>query len=177
MCVRFSIDSPHPGRTKQPTFQLGGFMINLISCNASAFISLWMVHVLLFIVFVVLLPPPPPHSLPRSVHLISKLVGWQQALGLWLLTVGLINGLGHSKSSYFYWIVWHPTIVQWCVCMHANKPAAYAFRTLIEGHTWLGMGIAQWLERRTRDWKVPGSNPSRSGGRIFFSRVDFLCWL
>ena len=36
---------------------------------------------------------------------------------------------------------------------------------------------AQWLERRTRDWKVPGSNPCRSGGRIFFSRVDFLCWL
>ena len=41
----------------------------------------------------------------------------------------------------------------------------------------LGTGIAQWLERRTRDWKVPGSNPCRSGGRIFFSRVDFLCWL
>ena len=37
--------------------------------------------------------------------------------------------------------------------------------------------IAQWLERRTRDWKVTGSNPCRSGGRIFFSRVDFLCWL
>ena len=37
--------------------------------------------------------------------------------------------------------------------------------------------IAQWLERRTRDWKVAGSNPCRSGGRIFFSRVDFLCWL
>ena len=36
-------------------------------------------------------------------------------------------------------------------------------------------GMAQWLERRTRDWKVAGSNPCRSGGRIFFSRVDFLC--
>ena len=39
------------------------------------------------------------------------------------------------------------------------------------------LGIAQWLERRSRDWKVTGSNPCRSGGRIFFSRVDFLCWL
>ena len=29
----------------------------------------------------------------------------------------------------------------------------------------------------TRDWKVAGSNPCRRGGRIFFSRVDFLCWL
>ena len=38
-------------------------------------------------------------------------------------------------------------------------------------------GIAQWLERRTRDWKVAGLNPCWSGGRIFFSRVDFLCWL
>ena len=40
-----------------------------------------------------------------------------------------------------------------------------------------GAGIAQWLERRTHDWKVAGSNPCRSGGRIFFSRVNFLCWL
>ena len=39
----------------------------------------------------------------------------------------------------------------------------------------VGAGIAQWLERRTRDRKVAGSNPCRSGGRIFFSRVNFLC--
>ena len=38
-------------------------------------------------------------------------------------------------------------------------------------------GIAQWLERRTRERKVAGSNPDRSGGGIFFSRVNFLCWL
>ena len=41
----------------------------------------------------------------------------------------------------------------------------------------LGAGIAQWLKRRTRDWKVAGSNPCWNGGRIFFSKVDFLCWL
>ena len=40
-----------------------------------------------------------------------------------------------------------------------------------------GAEIAQWLERRTRDWKVAGLNPHRSNGRIFFSRVNFLCWL
>ena len=40
-----------------------------------------------------------------------------------------------------------------------------------------GAGIAQWLEHRTRDQKVAGSNPCRSSGRIFFSRVNFLCWL
>ena len=38
-------------------------------------------------------------------------------------------------------------------------------------------GIACWLERRTCDRKVASSNPSRSGGRIFFSRVNFVCWL
>ena len=31
----------------------------------------------------------------------------------------------------------------------------------------LGAGIVQWLERRTCNWKVAGSNPSISGGRIF----------
>ena len=40
-----------------------------------------------------------------------------------------------------------------------------------------GTGITQWLERWTRDWKVAGSNACRSGRKIFFSRVNFLCWL
>ena len=44
-------------------------------------------------------------------------------------------------------------------------------------NSFMGAGIAQWLERQTRDWKVAGSNPCWNGGRIFFSRVDFLCWL
>ena len=39
-----------------------------------------------------------------------------------------------------------------------------------------GVGIiAQWLERRTRGRKVPGSSRGRSGGIIFFSWVNFLC--
>ena len=40
-----------------------------------------------------------------------------------------------------------------------------------------GAGIAQWLERPTRDRKVAGSNLCRSSGRIFFPMVNFLCWL
>ena len=52
----------------------------------------------------------------------------------------------------------------------------WTWQTLGE-HSVLWTGIAQWFERRTRDWKVEGSNPCWSGGRIFFSRVDFLCWL
>ena len=38
-------------------------------------------------------------------------------------------------------------------------------------------GIACWLEHQTHDRKVVSLNPSRSGGRIFFSRVNFVCWL
>ena len=45
---------------------------------------------------------------------------------------------------------------------------------VLSGRIW-GAGIAQWLERRTRDCKVAGSNPCWNGGRIFFFRVDFLC--
>ena len=33
------------------------------------------------------------------------------------------------------------------------------------------------VRRRTRDRKVASSNPNRSGGRIFFSRVNFVCQL
>ena len=39
----------------------------------------------------------------------------------------------------------------------------------------MGVGTAQCLEHQT--WKVLGSSPSRSGRRIFFSVVNFLCWL
>ena len=51
-------------------------------------------------------------------------------------------------------------------------------------HARRGARIAQRLERWTRDRKIPGSSHTfflffsgRSGGRIFFSRVNFLCWL
>ena len=41
----------------------------------------------------------------------------------------------------------------------------------------IDFGMACWLERRTRDRKVASSNSGRSGGRIFFSRVNFVCRL
>ena len=40
-----------------------------------------------------------------------------------------------------------------------------------------GAGIAKWLEHQTCDWKDAGLSPSRSSRRMFFSRVNFLCWL
>ena len=41
----------------------------------------------------------------------------------------------------------------------------------------LQAGIAQWSEWWTCDQKVMGSSPGRSGRKVFFSRVNFLCWL
>ena len=38
-----------------------------------------------------------------------------------------------------------------------------------------GAGIACWKEHRDRDLRVAGSNPDRSGGRIYFSRVNSVC--
>ena len=43
-------------------------------------------------------------------------------------------------------------------------------------HVW-GARTACWLGRRTHDQKIASWNPSRSSRRIFFSRVNFVCWL
>ena len=45
--------------------------------------------------------------------------------------------------------------------------------------SWLSTGSwDSWLvERQTHDRKVASSNLSRGGGRIFFTRVNFVCWL
>ena len=44
-------------------------------------------------------------------------------------------------------------------------------------HLGMGARIASWLEHWTHDRKVLSSNPGRSGGRIFFPRANFMCWL
>ena len=48
-------------------------------------------------------------------------------------------------------------------------------RLQLNTHAQRIMGMAQWLERRTRDQKGAGSSPGRNGGIIVFSRVNFLC--
>ena len=47
-------------------------------------------------------------------------------------------------------------------------------------HCSCGWSVGRWgwlngMECWTRDRKIVGSSPGRSGGRIFFSRVNFLC--
>ena len=45
-----------------------------------------------------------------------------------------------------------------------------SFRRCLPGYSLL-------VGRRTRDRKVASSNPGRNGGRMFFSRVNFVCFL
>ena len=47
--------------------------------------------------------------------------------------------------------------------------------SLFENDVGLGYMDSLLVERRTRDRKVVSSNPGRSGGRIFFSRVNLVC--
>ena len=54
---------------------------------------------------------------------------------------------------------------------HSCKPASL-YRPIAAGS-----GDDSVVERRTRDLKISRSSPGRSGGRISFSRVNFLCWL
>ena len=55
-------------------------------------------------------------------------------------------------------------------CTHTNTHT----HTLTFLHT---TRTASWQERQTRDRKVVSSNPGKSGGRIFFFGVNFVCWL
>ena len=87
----------------------------------------------------------------------------------------------HFSSSFLFTIGFPAvaaSIRDWRhVAAIADWPVAQPFTEVAAVRHQAGAGIAQWLEHRTRDWKVAGSNPCWNGGRIFFSRVDFLCWL
>ena len=62
----------------------------------------------------------------------------------------------------------------WCTGYGFTQALAYM---LIMNQNTSQAGRACWLECRTRDQKVASSNLGRSSRRIFFSRVNFVCWL
>ena len=62
-----------------------------------------------------------------------------------------------------------------CVCTH-ELSTQYCL-LFGSGRVFGRVRIACWLEHWTCDWKVVSSNPGRSGGRFFLSRVNFVCWL
>ena len=60
---------------------------------------------------------------------------------------------------------WGTKVVWVCVVFHVNPGRSTDWGIM------LSVGVF------SHDWKVASSNPSSSGRRIFFSRVDFVCWL
>ena len=73
-----------------------------------------------------------------------------------------MNETSHPKSVHIY--------------LHQTIPAIQSNNDIIPmGDPQHTMG--SWLECQICDWKVAGSNPCRSSRRIFFSMVNFLCWL
>ena len=133
-------------------------------------------------------PPPPPPPPPRHPQLLCR--DWLTEAGVivfWRRTVPVPN---RDECEDAGWKTGERSLVYQCLTLHACtpiRPIAILRRDtcltrLLLSHDLSpaarrGAGIAQWLEHRTRDWKVAGSNPCWNGGRIFFSRVDFLCWL
>ena len=113
---------------------------------------------------------------------------WQLGLKTRALAAWSNKEMYPSQEEYAEYLY-----VQWTCCVAFNDvslswPVGGGDSSVVRApDSWLkgrgfesllvGAGIAQWLERRTRDWKVASSNPCWNGGRIFFSRVDFLCWL
>ena len=65
------------------------------------------------------------------------------------------------------------TLVSWCSWSRRLLPShVHDLDTSAPDAPRLGTGIAQPLERRTRDWKVAGSNPCRSGRGIFLFQCE-----
>ena len=82
----------------------------------------------------------------------------------------MVPTFSKKKFVFFTFVISFMTLVSYWndLCLHCY------FLCNIEV---LGARIAHWLKRRTRDRKVVSSSPGRSGGRNFFSRVNFVCWL
>ena len=59
-----------------------------------------------------------------------------------------------------------------------DKHHVWGFAWMVCAHfTGIGSGDSLLVKCRTRNRKVASSNPDRSGGWIFFSRFNFVCWL
>ena len=99
---------------------------------------------------------------------------------LWVLaTLGIPECLEtFLDGTDMYWSRVGVVVIYWC---NMNR---LGYRWQISRYKWPPICVlrrpvpdqAYLGGARTRDWKVAGSNPCWSGGRIFFSKVDFLCW-
>ena len=118
-----------------------------------------------------------------AVRLISRVLLCRSTAGNFdCLKQSLLLKCWMSSSSAGFtvcWLAMHgethilaESTEQWLVITFVEKT-----NTLSLGHVIIGSGKSSVVEHQTHDRKVVGLSPSRNGWRIFFSRVNFLCWL
>ena len=66
-----------------------------------------------------------------------------------------------------------------CLCLDYGRKSGQCFLLCLslKYMSVLGSRDSSLVEHPTRDQKAVSSSPGRNGGRIFFSRVNCLCWL
>ena len=79
------------------------------------------------------------------------------------------------RQGYMNHFVFKSFILKWFF----SRVSALDVLILCWSNILAGLGSRDKLlvKPRTRDRMVESSNPGRSGGIIFFSRVNFVCWL
>ena len=83
--------------------------------------------------------------------------------------------MGHRQSDEHYFGTVSKAMVGKTSERRGGAFVGFPKRIIISYRRRRGVAMAQWLKHRTRDRKVPGSSPGRSGWKIFFLRVNFLC--
>ena len=68
-------------------------------------------------------------------------------------------------------------IIGFCQYLHGRSAFFFALNLSFAGYCHFGSPFTKEVQVLLHEQKVTGSNPRRRGGRMFFPRVSFLCWL
>ena len=133
----------------------------------------------------------------HSSFIMLSLYVWHSSFIVFSLHLALVihrvlftSGTRHSSCSLY---IWHSSFIVFsCYSSHSSfilfscyiSHSSFIMFSCYISHSsfimfacYVGIGDSSVMERRPRNRNVAGSSPGRSGGRIFFSRVNFLCWL
>ena len=84
----------------------------------------------------------------------------------------------HCVYSGLYTLcVWRSVCVFRVVCVHCTQRMTQYLELSCVTTECTKAGVAHMAERQTHKWKLAGLILRMDGGTIFFSPVNFLCWL
>ena len=99
----------------------------------------------------------------RACHVPTSAIDMFFVVAFYLILLRLVCNVSHHRIESTHFVVWFSFV---CLAVRVARELVCVQYVICTG-----------LERRTRDRKLAGSSPGRSGGRIFFSMVNFLCRL